>query len=193
MRNEKVADSTNVVCFCPCDRTRSNYSLLAKAEDIETENTRKYNSGIYKSKSKSESESPPDFFAGPRTFFWTRPFVDVPADRMRDDRSLSSSSSSSELSSSRRLDFGGGRSGGCSMPATNSSASSSVQHYESNGIIIMIHTIHVPSSLRSRSAAQATICCLIWPFLYMMSIGIRVSGRFGMHLSPTMDTNFVRG
>ena len=50
---------------------------------------------------------------------------------------------------------------------------------------------HIPSIRRSLSAPQATIWFSTSPLRYIMSIGRRESGRSGMHLSPTMETNFV--
>lgn len=52
---------------------------------------------------------------------------------------------------------------------------------------------NAPSILRSLSLAHPTICCLISPLRYTRIIGILPSGKFGMHLSPTIETNFVRG
>lgn len=52
---------------------------------------------------------------------------------------------------------------------------------------------NAPSNVRSRSAPHATTWCWISPLRYTMIIGTRLSGRFGMHLSPTMLTNLVRG
>jgi hypothetical protein len=46
---------------------------------------------------------------------------------------------------------------------------------------------------RSLSAPQATIWLRISPFRYKINIGIREAGRLGMHLSPTIERNFVRG
>lgn len=51
----------------------------------------------------------------------------------------------------------------------------------------------LPSGARFLSAPQATIWRRMSPLRYTMIMGIRASGRSGMHLSPTMETNFVRG